>query len=103
MTAGKLIITAMLLSATTALTTGCSSCSADGRQTRDSAKLGEEHATMLCDTILPEHELTRRLLAVRAHEWELRKSGNADAADAYIDAFRNRLKAGNDSLATRIF
>lgn len=101
MTASRRLLIAFMV-ALASIISGCS-CSSDRQRARDAAELGISHAAQLCDTTLTGHELTRRLLAVRAHEWELRKSGNDAAADAYINAFREKLQADNDSLASRIF
>lgn len=48
-------------------------------------------------------ELHSALLSVKAREWEMRRNGSDQCADAYINAFKDYVSARNTSLANEIF
>lgn len=48
-------------------------------------------------------ELHSALLSVKAREWEMRREGNEQSADAYISAFKDYVTSNNKTLADEIF
>lgn len=93
-------ITALLITVITLV-----SCSSGSRRSDNTAarNLGERHAKELVEAGLSDAELQFRLLEIRSNETAIREDGYNDAADAYIEAFTDYIKAHNDSLARVIF
>lgn len=48
-------------------------------------------------------EFHSALLSVKAREWEMRRNGDNESADAYIDAFKQYVVDQNKKLADEIF
>lgn len=48
-------------------------------------------------------DLHSALLSVKAREWEMRRNGSDQSADAYIKAFKDYVSTQNKSLADEIF
>lgn len=48
-------------------------------------------------------DLHAALLSVKAREWEMRRNGSDQRADAYIKAFKEYVSTQNKSLADEIF
>lgn len=55
---------------------------------------------LISDMPLNDLDLQNRLLTIRSNEYELRRDGHDEAADAYIAGFVNVITAESDTLTT---
>lgn len=69
----------------------------------DAAEQGRADARALCDAnYTTDSDLHAALLAVKAREWEMRRSGDSIGASAYISAFKQELKETDHNLARKV-
>lgn len=85
-------------------TIALSACNGEKSRKNDEARrLGGKHASELSDKNMSDRQIIFKLLEIRANENAMRSKGMDEAADIYIKAFTDSLKAYNDSLASLIF
>lgn len=82
-------------------------CSHSGQppvtQSPEATAQGQADAKAILAIDRQPHSLHNALLAVKAREWDMRRDGNTDAADCYINAFREYITAHDEALAEEIF
>lgn len=77
------------------------SCSADSELVSRAEEEGEKAArNMIEDMPMSEMDMQNRILTIMNHEYELRRDGHPEAAEAYIDSFIETLSNESDSLTT---
>lgn len=97
------ILPSLLLA--TVLSASVASCGGDEpHNVAGASEQGRADAKALCAaSYTSERDLHAALLAVKAREWDLRRSGDSIAASAYIEAFKEQLTLTDKSLASKVF
>lgn len=67
------------------------------RAASEGAKAAEQ---LINDMPMSDIDLQNRLLTIRDNEYRMRRDGNAEAADRYIESFEQVIKQNSDSLTT---
>lgn len=99
----KIIICAVM-AVLTLVTASCSQKEQLPADIPQATERGRSDAQALLDIASDDiAELHSALLSVKAREWEMRREGHDQSADAYINAFKEYVSTQNKPLADEIF